>query len=187
MAKPLNNKQERFARKVVLNGGDKVAAFKCAGWKWKGFTKAALGVESDKKYNHPRISLRIAELQATQDKLAEKQFKVDSGFVIRRLKEIDDLDIIDIFKDDLSAFKPLSEWPKAWRISISGIDIKRIVSSDKSNLEAIIEKIKWPDKAKNLEMIGRHVTVKAWENDSGGDSDSDRNELIKSLIDKLPN
>lgn len=157
--------QERYAQEVVLNGGDKVAAYKASGWKWENFTSNTLSVESDKKYNHPKISLRIAELQKIKDEVAKDEFKIDSGFVLRRLKEIDDLDVIDIVKDDMSGFKLLSEWPKVWRKSISSIDMKKMITSigDDSDLETIIEKIKWPDKVKNLEMIGRHVSVKAWE------------------------
>lgn len=154
--------QEKYAQEVVLNGGDKVAAYKASGWTWKNFTSNTLSVESDKKFNHPKISLRIAELQAIKDKVAEKEFKIDSGFVLRRLKEIDELDIIDIITDDMSRFKPLKDWPKSWRISISSVDMRRILSKD-SDMQTIIEKIKWPDKVKNLEMIGRHVTVKAWD------------------------
>ncbi len=89
---------------------------------------------------------------------------IDAKYVLMRLKQIDELDVLDIMEDDLSSFKKLSLWPKAWRISISGIDIKRMVQMEGDNpIESIIEKIKWPDKTKNLEMIGRHVAVKAWE------------------------
>lgn len=188
MAKPtLNKKQEKFARKVVMNGGDKVAAYKYAGWKWKNYTKASLSVQADKRFNHPKIILRIAELQAIKDKLAEKAFKIDSGYVLRRLKEIDDLDIIDIIKDDMSGFKPLSEWPKVWRTSISSLDMKRIITKidDGNDIETLIEKIKWPDKVKNLEMIGRHVTIKAWEHEPA-DSAEDIAKALSNLADKLP-
>lgn len=165
MSIKLNVPQEKYAQEVVRNGGDKVAAYKASGWTWKNFTSNTLSVESDKKFHHPKISLRIAELQAVKDNLAEKEFKIDSGFVLRRLKEIDELDIIDIIKDDMSGFKLLSEWPKIWRTSISSLDMKRIVTKidNGSDIETLIDKIKWPDKVKNLEMIGKHVSVKAWD------------------------
>lgn len=160
----LNPKQEKFAQEVVLNGGDKLKARVDAGYSTK-MTKASQGIDADKLFNHARISLRIAELQEKQDIIAEKEFQIDSEFVLRRLKEIDELDVIDIIKDDMSGFKLLSEWPKAWRTSISSIDMKRMITSigENEELETIIEKIKWPDKVKNLEMIGRHVSVKAWD------------------------
>lgn len=183
----LNKKQEKFARAVVLNGGDKVKAYKKSGWAWKNYTKRALVVQANKQFNHPNISLVIKKLQATQDKIAQKEFKIDSGFVLRRLKEIDELDIIDIIKDDMSGFKLLSEWPKVWRISISSLDMKRIVTKiqDGDDIETLIEKIKWPDKVKNLEMIGRHVTVKAWDQESN-DGAEDIAKALSNIADKLP-
>jgi phage terminase small subunit len=163
----LNPKQEKFAQEVVLNGGDKVKARAAAGYSTK-MSYPSQGVDADKLYNHAKISLRIAELQETQDNIAEKEFKIDSEFVLRRLKEIDELDVIDIIKDDMSGFKLLSEWPKVWRTSISSIDMKRMITTvgEGVDLETIIEKIKWPDKVKNLEMIGRHVSVKAWDKET---------------------
>ena len=86
---------------------------------------------------------------------------IDAKWLLGRLKEIDELDVIDILNDDMSAFKKLSEWPKIWRTSISGLDIATISGGD--DVEQTIKKLKWPDKVKNLEMIGRHVSVKAWD------------------------
>ena len=75
--------------------------------------------------------------------------------------EVSWLDILDIMLEDHTGFRRLSEWPKAWRTSISGIDLMAITNSD--NVEATVQKIKWPDKTKNRELIGRHVNVKAWD------------------------
>jgi phage terminase small subunit len=158
----LTAKQEKFAKEVVLNGGDKVSAYKAAGYSTNG-NNATVHKQADKLYNNPQINPRIAELQEAKDSVAEKQFNIDAGYVLRRLKEIDELDIIDIIEDDMSAFRPLKEWPKAWRKSISSFDMKKMISSSGQPIETIIEKIKLPDKVRNLEMIGRHVSVKAWD------------------------
>lgn len=98
-------------------------------------------------------SVKEAVAEATQ---------TNAEYVLRRLREIDELDVIDIVKDDLSGFRPLNQWPKAWRISINAMDMKKIFSGGDDPIETVIEKIKWPDKVKNLELIGRHVSVKAW-------------------------
>lgn len=187
MVKPLTKKQDSFAREVVLNGGDKVAAFKAAGYAWKTYTLNALCVQADKQFNKPNIILIINELQAAKERLAEKTFAIDAGYVLRRLKEIDELDVLDIIEDDLSAFRPLSEWPKAWRISVSSIDIKRIVTNfkDDGDMVTMIDKIKWPNKTKNLELIGRHISVKAWDHDEQAESNNLVDALTK-IADKLP-
>lgn len=50
----------------------------------------------------------------------------------------------------------------------------------------IIEKIKWPDKLKNLELLGKHINVNAFakEEDKGA-ADSIADSLAK-LIENLP-
>ena len=181
----LNPRQEAYAQEVVRNGGDKVAARKAAGYSTK-MSSAAQGVDADKLFNHPKISLRIAELQAVKMEVAEREFRIDAGYVLRRFKEIDDLDILDIMEDDLSAFKPISEWPKVWRTSISGIDVKKIIQGKDEPIEVIIEKIKWPDKLKNLELLGKHISVNAFaKEEDKGTADSIADSLAK-LIENLP-
>ncbi|HHC2134918.1 TPA: terminase small subunit, partial [Klebsiella pneumoniae] len=34
---------------------------------------------------------------------------------------------------------------------------------DETSIETILKKIKWPDKVKNLELIGKHVDVNAFK------------------------
>ena len=88
--------------------------------------------------------------------------EVDSDYVLRRLADIDEMDILDILTDD-GALKPIKDWPKTWRTTLSGLDISTTITNFKEELtENILKKIKWPDKVKNLELIGKHVDVQAW-------------------------
>ena len=90
--------------------------------------------------------------------------EVDADYVLRRLKAIDDMQVSEILEDDLT-LKPLSEWPLTWKQSISSIDLQEL-SAGMNNSEAamtVIKKIKWPDKIKNLELLGKHVDVMAFK------------------------
>ena len=100
---------------------------------------------------------KVAE--AVGDKVAELNEKttIDATYVRERLAEIDQMDVLDIMNDDLG-IKPLREWPKIWRQMISGIDVSKIGG----DIAITLSKIKWPDKVKNLELIGKHVDVMAW-------------------------
>lgn len=109
--------------------------------------------------NYPSV---IAFINSIRERVAESA-QIDASYVLRRLKEIDELDVIDILNEDLEGFKRLSEWPKAWRTSISGLDIQTVITGGDEPIEKLVRKIKWPDKTKNLELIGRHVNVKAWD------------------------
>lgn len=130
--------------------------------------------------NYPSVVRFIDSVKAS----VAESVQIDAMYVLMRLKEIDELDLLDIMLDDLTGFKSLSEWPKVWRTSLSGIDIMQMSGED--NVEAAIKKIKWPDKVKNLELIGRHVSVKAWDKEVEKSSDS-LADSVNKLIDRLPN
>lgn len=109
--------------------------------------------------NYPSVTAFINSVKVE----AASVVQVNAEYVLKRLKEIDELDVIDILNDDMDGFRPLKEWPKSWRTSISGVDIQHVLTGGDEPIEKIIKKIKWPDKVKNLEMIGKHVNVRAWE------------------------
>lgn len=165
-ANPTKAEINRYSESFVLYG-DMTRAARAAfpKSKAKGISLNEIGCRLHKI---PDIQSRIKELQIAKQEIADREFNINATYVLRRLHEIDSLDVIDIVTDDLSAFKPLNEWPKAWRTSISSIDIKRIVLSKKEDgIAAIVEKVKWPDKTKNLELIGKHASVKAFGDELG--------------------
>jgi phage terminase small subunit len=43
-----------------------------------------------------------------------------------RLVEIDQMDVIDILNDD-GSLKPIREWPKIWRTTLSGFDLSSTI------------------------------------------------------------
>jgi len=126
-------------------------------------TQAAIRAGYSKKtakeigYEHltkPHIQQLIHGLMQERNKRSE----INSDDVLNRLVEIDQMDILDILNDDCS-LKPISLWPEAWRRTLSGMDVLTV---GKDDTETVLKKIKWPDKVKNLEMIGKHVNVQAW-------------------------
>jgi len=161
----LTQKQEQFCLEYIIDLNGTQAAIRA------GYPESSAGSIGAENLTKHAIQQRLTELKK------ERGFatKTDAEYVLRRLREIDDLDIIDILNDDLTAFKPLSEWPQTWRKSISGFDLQAIISDDE--LPAIVRKVKWPDKVKNLEMIGRHVEVKAWDKEE---------TIVKSVTNIMP-
>lgn len=156
--KKLTSKQEMFCKEYLVDLNATQAAIRAG---YSENTATEIGCENLTK---PNISNRIRILFGERSDRVE----LNSDYVLTRLKEIDELDILDIVKEDLSGFKLLSEWPKSWRVSISAVDMKRMITTidDETSLETIIEKIKMPDKVKNIELLGRHVDIKAWDKDA---------------------
>jgi phage terminase small subunit len=150
----LNAQMERFCQEYIKAPDNQTAAAKAADYKNPA-------VSASRLMKDPDIQARIAELM----KHRNKRTKIGADYVLKRLVEIDQMDVLDILSDD-GGLKPISEWPKVWRISLSAMDINRIRMAGKDgdeSIESTLQKVKWPDKVKNLELIGKHVDVQAFK------------------------
>ena len=150
----LNAQMERFCQEYIKAPENQTAAAKAADYKNPA-------VSATRLMKDPDIQARIAELM----KHRNKRTKIGADYVLKRLVEIDQMDVLDILSDD-GGLKPISEWPKVWRISLSAMDINRIRMAGKDgdeSIESTLQKVKWPDKVKNLELIGKHVDVQAFK------------------------
>ena len=144
----LNQRQEMFCREYIKDLNGTQAAIR-AGYSPR--TADRMAYELLKK---PEIQAFV--LQSKAERVEE--VKVDANYVLKRLIEIDEMDVADIL-DDGGDFLPIRKWPKVWRTTLSGLDIAIINSGD---TETILKKIKWPDKVKNLELLGKHIGVGAF-------------------------
>lgn len=125
-----------------------------------GYSPKTATVTASENLTKPNIQ---AAIQAAKDERSAKT-KIDSTYVLTRLSEIDQMDAKDIFEDD-GSLKHIKDWPKIWRQFLSGFDVKEIWDGygDDRKVSGMLKKVKWPDKVKNLELIGKHVSVGAWK------------------------
>lgn len=164
--KPLTAMQEAYAQEYTKCPENQTQAAINA-----GFSPNTAAVKASVMMRDERIQKRIAELMEERN----KRLRVSSDYVLLRLVEIDQMDVLDILNED-GSMKPISSWPKVWRTSLSALDIATIKTTQASlqkdngeadlsveDVEHILKKIKWPDKVKNLELIGKHVDVNAFK------------------------
>jgi len=142
----LTAKQRAFIEEYIIDLNATQAAIR-AGYSEK--TARAMGHENLTK---PNIIEAVYLLN--QERL--NRCKVDADYVLNRLIEIDKMDVIDIVDDD-GGIKSISEWPESWRRTISGIDVSEVGEI------GFLKKIKWPDKIKNIELLGKHVDIQAFK------------------------
>ena len=121
-----------------------------------GFSIHSAKNQASNLLREPHIKNRLAELKTARNERAH----LNADYVLKRLLEIDKMDAKDILNDDGSA-KPIHDWPDVWRQSISGVDLIEISNSE--NVATTLKKIKWPDKIKNLELLGRHFAIGAFK------------------------
>ena len=164
--KPLTAMQEAYCQSYIKTPENQSQAAIDA-----GFSPNTAAVKASVMMRDERIRKRIAELMEERN----RRMRVSADYVLMRLVEIDQMDVLDILNDD-GGMKPIAEWPKVWRTSLSAMDIATIKTTQASlqkengeadlsveDVEHILKKVKWPDKVKNLELIGKHVDVNAFK------------------------
>jgi len=154
MTSKLTAKQELFCQEYLIDLNATKAAIRA------GYSEKAAKQIATENLSKPVLHEYIARLK--QERVNKVQ--VDAAYVLNRLVEIDQMDFLDILNDDHS-IKPPSEWPKVWRTYLSAIDMAEIWegSGDERQMTGMLKKIKWPDKVKNLELLGKHVDVMAFK------------------------
>ena len=152
--KPLTAMQEAYCQSYIKTPENQTQAAINA-----GFSPNTAHVKASVMMRDERIQKRIAELMEERN----KRMRVSADYVLLRLVEIDQMDVLDILNDD-GTLKPIRQWPKIWRTTLSGFNLSStIMNMDETSIETILKKIKWPDKVKNLELIGKHVDVNAFK------------------------
>ena len=143
----LTDREKLFCKEYLIDLRPRAAA-KRAGYRhWR--------TEGPELLESPAIKEYVGELMAAR----EERLQYTADDVLRRLLEIDQLDIADIMADD-GTLLPIVEWPRAWRTVISGFEVAELKSS--TDVAGFLKKIKLPDKLKVIEMIGRHLGVSAF-------------------------
>lgn len=150
--RPITDMAERYCQEYVKTPDNQAEAANRAGY-------ASPDNAASRMMKDERIQKRIAELMTERN----KRLRVSADYVLMRLVEIDQMDVLDILNDD-GTLKSIRDWPKIWRTTLSGFDLSStIMNMNEDSIETILKKIKWPDKVKNLELIGKHVDVNAFK------------------------
>lgn len=152
MVDDLTPQQQAFCQEYLIDLNGTQSAIRA------GYSSKSASQQGSTLLANPKVAKRLAELK--QERCQET--KIDSQYVLKRLHEISELDILDILNDDLT-FKDLRHWPKAWRISLSAIDIAETQMGN--DISQTLKKVKWPDKMRNIELLGKHVDVMAFQKD----------------------
>lgn len=157
MAK-LTDKQELFAREYLKDLNATQAAIRA------GYSEKTANEQASRLLANVSIQNFVVHLKAERC----EEVGVDAAYVLRRLVEIDRMDVLDILTDS-GDLKPVKDWPVTWRTTLSGLEVTAMMGD--GDTAALLKKIKWPDKVKNLELLGKHVTVQAFK-------DNVKNELV---------
>lgn len=150
----LTDKQEMFCREYLIDLNATQAAIRA------GYSKKTAYSAGQRLLKNVEVQKRVSELKSTRI----EETKIDANYVLNRLVEIDQMDALDILNED-GSLKPISMWPKVWRTYLSGFDLSELWEGTGEDRQQIgfLKKVKWPDKVKNLELLGKHIEVQAFK------------------------
>lgn len=142
----LTARQQRFVAEYLIDLNATQAAIRA------GYSKRTAGSIGEENLKKPEIAAAVAEAQAARaERTAVKQ-----DDVLRELARIALCDISAAF-DDAGNLKPLKDIPADVRRAIAGVET-RLEGNDEEGF-ATVTKVKFWDKPKSLELIGRHLKM----------------------------
>lgn len=161
MAVRLTEQQKRWARFYVVDFNATQAAVDA------GYSRSSASSRGYENSHNPLVLIYVQELKDKRNKRTD----IDADYVLHRLADIDNMDFVDIL-DAEGCVLPVRDWPKVWRTSISSVDFGKLIKAkdDPDKLLQIIEKIKWPDTLRTLELLGKHVDVQAFNEKTSSDN-----------------
>ena len=152
MTQNLTPKEQRFCDEYLIDLNATQAAIRAG---YSRHTARSIGSENLTK---PDI---ISQIENAKIERATRTGR-DAAWVLTRLANEAKADLNDLC-DDAGALLPISEWPLIWRQGlVSGIDVEIIRGPD-GNETGLVKKIKFSDRVRRLELICKHVSVRAFE------------------------
>ncbi|SDP66004.1 phage terminase small subunit [Filomicrobium insigne] len=147
----LTEKQTRFVEEFLRDLNATQAAIRAG---YSGKTANQIG---PKLLDREHVRAAIDSAKA----LRSERTKIDADWVLQRLVAEAEADVADLYGDD-GDLRPVEEWPHIWRQGlVQGIDVQ--VVEVEGEPVATIKKLRLSDRVRRLEMIGKHVTVNAFQ------------------------
>ena len=164
--------QEKFCQEYLVDTNGKQAAIRA------GFSPHSAKNQASNLLRKPHIMARLEALHTAR----KERVQLDADYVLKRLLEIDQMDAQDILEED-GNLKPVAQWPLLWRQLISNIEVSEMARRD--GTVVTVKKIRWPDKIKNLEMLGRHSSICAFKEKIEISGQNELAERIKASRERL--
>lgn len=131
-----------------------------------GVIVAALREMGLKGTNTPAYAKSVPVLQAINAVYQEANILVapkvaaNKELVLDRLAEMVEADLADLYDEATGNLLPVHEWPEVWRKGlVAGIDTTKVGDE----FEVTVTKTKAESRLRVLELLGKHVDVKAFQ------------------------
>lgn len=144
----LTAKQQRFVEEYMIDASASGAAARA------GYSARSAGRIGYELLEKTHIAAAIREKQAERS----ESTRINAAWVLSRLAQEAEADLSDLYAED-GSLKPVREWPKIWRQGL----VQGVETDEDPEGGGRIRKVKLSDRVKRLELIGKHIGVKAFE------------------------
>lgn len=178
MKPKLTPRQQRFCEEYLIDLNATQAAIRA------GYSEATAHVQG------PRLLDKVAIRKFLEERRAERseETKIDAAWVLKRLAAEAEADVADLY-DDNGDLLPVKEWPLIWRQGlVQGIDVDALYDGAGQDRIQIgqIKKIRLSDRVKRLELIGKHIGVKAFEDTLKGKVEGNLTITVNTGVPRAP-
>lgn len=146
----LTAKQELFVAEYLKDLNATQAAIRA------GYSETSAQSTSSDLLSNPMVATRIAALRTTQ----LERVQIDADFVLRELFKLASCDLAAAF-DEFGNLRNIHDIPPDVRKAISGVEVEDLFAGRGPDREQIgvTRKVKFWDKTRALEMLGRHLAL----------------------------
>jgi phage terminase small subunit len=171
--RPLTPRQQRFVDEYLIDLNAQQACIRA------GYSAKTADKQGSQVLGHPRVQARIAAAQARRAAAVQ----VDSDFVLRRLLDEVNADARDLYGPD-GDLLPVPQWPAVWRRGlVSTIRTTRLYGrgADRETEIGVQTDVVLVDRARRLELLGKHIKVNAFAERITVGMDTPLQELFRQI------
>lgn len=149
MSRALTPKQEAFCREYIKDLSATQAAIRA------GYSPKTAGSQGFDLLKKPEIAKAIQEAMQQRS----ERTKINADWMLKRLEQDASADLADLY-DEKGQLKHIKDWPKAFRTGlVAGVETAQMGEAG----EITVRKVRLADRARYLEMIGKHIDVGAFK------------------------
>ena len=154
----LTPKQQAFVEQYLIDLNATQAAIRA------GYSPKTAEQQGSRLLRNAQVQRAVSEGQ----KERSEKTGITAQWVLERLADEATADLADILNDD-GGLRPVHEWPLIWRQGlVSGLDVEELFEGQGEDREQVgyVKKVKLSDRVKRIELIGKHVGVQAFREQS---------------------
>lgn len=170
---PIRDRERLFCHEYLVDLNGAAAAARA------GYAESRAKVTASELLAKPAVRALIEELKESR----LQRVTADADMVLQDLLEFRSADLRHIY-DEYGAIKPIHEWPPFFsRLGVVSIKSKEEFETVDGQriLTGYIREVRWENKTKVLELLGRHIQVNAFREQVSHDVADPLRQLYEAL------